>query len=208
MTSSMSDVTYNVQTSLNKLYHVVLREIEDETALSEVDAGLYGEMSDFIGGLSRQRYEAAEEKIKEAAVRTATDLVSVLLQTRLEKAVRIKATSSGDGGDKASSLQRLLDEEKFILDSDEQKAERHNVILAAATSGRSKLLESISESYKTGRILIRFLDDVDQMMGVDMGAYGPFKAGDVATVPYENAQGLIAQNVAVRVRWEDYGRRP
>lgn len=201
----MPNADSDAQASLNKLYHIVLREIEDEAALLEVDAGLYREMSDFIGGLGRQRYEAAvEEKIKEAATKTATDLVSVLLRTRLEKALRLKTAEGGE----SLTLQHLLDEEKYILDSDQQKAERHDVILAAATSGRSGLLESISENYKTGRILIRFLVDVDQMMGVDMEKYGPFKAGDVATVPYENAQGLMAQNAAVRVHWEDHGRRP
>ena len=41
------------------------------------------------------------------------------------------------------------------------------------------------------------------MVGADLAKYGPFKAEDVATIPYENAQALISKNVATKIRWED-----
>ena len=30
-----------------------------------------------------------------------------------------------------------------------------------------------------------------------------FKTEDIATIPYENAQALIAKNIAAKVHWED-----
>ncbi len=178
--------------------------MEDDAALSEIDSDMYRDTSDFIGNLGRQEYERAEERqVKETAMETATSLISLMLETRLEKAARLTATQ--DGAAASLVMQRLLDEEKFILDSDEERDERQNAIVSATREGRSKLLETIAESYKTGRTVVRFLHDVDQMMGADMEKYGPYKAEDIATIPHENAQGLVLQNVAVRVRWQDYG---
>lgn len=191
----------DAQTRLGKLYHMVLREVEDESALTEIDAGLYREMSEFIGNLSRQEYSGVEDEVKAQAIAVSSGLVSMLLRTRLEKASKLRAAS---GAEEASHvMQRLLDEEKYILDSEEERDERREIILSATKSGRSRLLESISERHKADRIVVRFLKDVGQMVGADMSTYGPFRAEDIATIPHENAQALISERSAARVRWED-----
>lgn len=191
----------DAQTRLGKLYHMVLREVEDESALTEIDSGLYREMSEFIGNLSRQEYAGVEDEVKAQAIAVSSGLVSMLLRTRLEKASKLRAAS---GAEEASYvMQRLLDEEKYILDSEEERDERREIILSATKSGRSKLLESISERHKADRIAVRLLKDVEQMVGADMNMYGPFRAEDIATIPHENAQALISERSAARVRWED-----
>jgi DNA replication factor GINS len=97
----------------------------------------------------------------------------------------------------------LLDEEKFILDSLDEQNERTEMILSATINGKSKFLESLAENHKIKKVVIRFLDNVDEIVGADLEKYGPFKAEDIATIPYENAQALIAKNIATKVRWED-----
>ena len=191
----------DAQTRLGKLYHMVLREVEDESALTEIDSGLYREMSEFIGNLSRQEYAGVEDEVKAQAIAVSSGLVSMLLRTRLEKASKLRAASGTEGA--SYVMQRLLDEEKYILDSEEERDERREIILSATKSGRSKLLESISERHKADRIVVRLLKDVEQMVGADMNMYGPFRAEDIATIPHENAQALISERSAARVRWED-----
>lgn len=200
----------DAQTTLNKLYHVVLREVEDEVAPTEIGSDLYKNASIFIGNLSRQEYSGVETLLKKRLIATATELVSLLFETRLAKAARLKDISDENDAkrdDLTMIMQRLLDEEKFVLDSEEERDERRDIVLSATKNGRSKLLEAISEKHKTGRVVIRFLQDTEAMIGVDMEMYGPFKAEDITTMPHENAQALISENVAVRVRWEDYGGR-
>ncbi len=51
-----------------------------------------------------------------------------------------------------------------------------------------------------GRVLVRFVKDVPSIIGVDLKTHGPFLKEDVATLPYENAEGLIRQGVAVEIR--------
>jgi DNA replication factor GINS len=81
--------------------------------------------------------------------------------------------------------------------------ERKGMVLSAALNGKSKLLESIAKNHKTKSTVVRFLKDIDQMVGADMEKYGPFQAEDVATLPYDNAQALIAKKIAMKIRWKD-----
>ena len=78
----------------------------------------YRNLSNFIGNLRKQEFDGVENKIKNTLVEMATDLTSLLLQIRLEK-----ISKSDD-----LELGNLLDEEKFILDSQEEQSEanRHD----------------------------------------------------------------------------------
>jgi DNA replication factor GINS len=96
------------------------------------------------------------------------------------------------------NYKNLANEEKFIVDSDQKMSERKDMIIQNITNGKSKLLESISNDYKIKPVAIRFLKDIDKMIGADSEKYGPFKAEDVATLPNENAQELILRNVAIK----------
>jgi DNA replication factor GINS len=51
--------------------------------------------------------------------------------------------------------------------------------------------------------VLRFLQNVDEIVGADLEKYGPFKPEDIATLPYENAQALITKNIATKIHWED-----
>jgi len=177
---------------LNKLHHIVLRETENDT-IQEIDPDFYRNLSDFIGDLKKQEFDGVESKIKEAIINTATELTSLLINIRLDKISKL------DNMD----FTNLLDEEKFILDAEEEQRERTEIILSATINGKSKFLESISQNHKTKTVVIRFLQEVDEIIGADLEKYGPFKIEDIATIPYENAQALIAKNIATKVRWED-----
>ncbi len=177
---------------LNKLHHVVLRETESDT-IQEINPDFYRNLSDFIGDLKKQEFDGVESKIKEAIIDTATELTSLLINIRLDKISKL------DNID----FKNLLDEEKFILDAEEEQRERIEMILSATINGKSKFLESISQNHKTKTVVIRFLQEVDEIIGADLEKYGPFKTEDIATIPYENAQALITKNIATKVRWED-----
>ena len=177
---------------LNKLHHIVLRETESDS-IQEINPDFYRNLSDFIGDLKKQEFDGVESKIKETIIDIATELTSLLINIRLDK------ISKSDNID----FKNLLDEEKFILDAEEEQRERTEMILSATINGKSKFLESISQNHKTKTVVIRFLKEVDEIIGADLEKYGPFKTEDIATIPYENAQALIAKNIATKVRWED-----
>ncbi len=177
---------------INFLHHAVLRETENESLL-EIDPNFYRNLSDFIGNLRKQEFDGVENKIQNTLLEMVTELTSLLVHIRLDKISKSEDLEIG----------YLLDEEKFILDSQEEQTERIEIILSATINGKSKFLESLAQNHKTKKIVIRFLREVDEIVGADLEKYGPFKAEDIATIPYENAQALIAKNVATKVRWED-----
>ena len=66
-----------------------------------------------------------------------TDIVSLLLKLRLEKAI-------STGSDQST----LLDEEKYILDLRKEMEERKDIILSGILSGKTNLLESATKNQK------------------------------------------------------------
>ena len=180
------------QIDINSLHNTVLRETENDSLL-EIKPNFYRNLSDFIGNLRKQEFDGVENKIKDTMIEMATELTSLLIHIRLEK-----ISNSND-----FDISHLLDEEKFILDSQEEQNERTEMILSATINGKSKFLELLAENHKIKKVVIRFLSEVDEIIGADLEKYGPFKAEDIATIPYENAQALIAKNIATKVRWED-----
>jgi DNA replication factor GINS len=180
------------QIDINFLHNTVLQETEDDS-LMEIDQNFYRNLSDFIGNLKKQEFDGVENKIKNSMIDMATELTSLLINIRLNKISKSNKIDIGN----------LLDEEKFILDSQEEQQERKEKILSATINGKSKFLESLAQNHKTKKIVVRFLNEVDEIIGADLEKYGPFRTEDIATIPYENAQALIAKNIATKVHWKD-----
>ena len=114
----------------NLLYTILKNEFEDNT-IQKVDSNFYEKTSEFIGNLKKQEYDGVEAKIKNVMVEMATEMASLFLKIRLEKAIL-------DGSNKP----HLLAEEKYILDSQMEMEERKETILSRILDGKSKLLES------------------------------------------------------------------
>ena len=180
------------QIDINSLHHIVLREIEDDSLL-EIEPDFYRNLSNFIGNLRKQEFDGVENKIKDTMIEMVTELTSLLMHIRLDKISKSNSLEFG----------YLLDEEKFILDSQEEQAERIEMIFSATINGKSRFLESLTYNHKIKKITVRFLSDVNEIVGADLEKYGPFKTEDIATIPYENAQALITKNVATKVNLED-----
>ncbi len=53
-----------------------------------------------------------------------------------------------------------------------------------------------SEEPESEIVVVRFLKPLPAIMGVDMKAYGPFDAEDVASIPRRNAVNLIRRGIA------------
>ncbi|MFC1802668.1 hypothetical protein ACFL0D_01750 [Thermoproteota archaeon] len=51
----------------------------------------------------------------------------------------------------------------------------------------------------TELILVRFLQPLPAIMGVDMKAYGPFQPEELATIPKQNAENLIKRGIVKKV---------
>ncbi len=122
--------------NISFLHTFILRESENE-AIQELNPNFYESLSKFIGDLKKEEYDGTEEKIKNTLLNIVTDIASLLLKLRLEKAILANSSQS-----------TLLDEEKYILDSRKEMEERKGIILSGILSGKTKLLESITKNQK------------------------------------------------------------
>ncbi|MDP6858107.1 MAG: hypothetical protein QF559_04165 [Candidatus Nitrosopelagicus sp.] len=176
---------------LKLLYTLALEEVQN-TEIQQLKPDFYGTLSQFLGKLKIEEYDGIEKKTKTKLVDLFSSLTSFLINSRLEK------ISSGN-----FNRNNLLDEEKFIIDSNQEMNERKDLIIHSIINGKSKLVESISNDYKTKPIVIRFLKNADEILCVDSEKYGPFKAEDIATLPNADAQELISDKIAAKIRLEE-----
>jgi len=116
--------------NINYLHTLVLQESESDT-IQEIDSNLYNSISELIKILKSKEYDGIKAKINHAMIKMITDTTSALLKLRLEKAVLEKSNQSV-----------LLDEEKYILDSRKEMAERKETILSGILNGKPHNLDN------------------------------------------------------------------
>jgi len=93
----------------------------------------------------------------------------------------------------------LTNEEKYVFYGNREREHRINIVLKMIFEGKSKTLENISSSINNNFVMVRFLDAMDQFVGVNMNKYGPFRKNDIAILPFENARSIIENNKAVEL---------
>ena len=116
--------------NINSLNALILQEAETDT-IQEIDSDLYNSISELIKSLKSEEYDGIKAKINQAMIKMVTDTTSALLKLRLEKAVLEKSNQSV-----------LLDEEKYILDSRKEMAERKETILSGILNGKPHSLDN------------------------------------------------------------------
>ena len=116
--------------NINSLNALILQEAETDS-IQEIDSDLYNSISELIKNLKSEEYDGIKAKINQVMIKMITDTTSALLKLRLEKAVLGKSDSSV-----------LLGEEKYILDSRKEMAERKETILSGILNGKPHSLDN------------------------------------------------------------------
>ena len=116
--------------NINSLNALILQEAETDP-IQEIDSDLYNSISELIKNLKSEEYDGIKAKINQVMIKMVTDTTSALLKLRLEKADLEKSNQSV-----------LLDEEKYILDSRKEMAERKETILSGILNGKPYSLDN------------------------------------------------------------------
>ena len=116
--------------NINSLNALILQEAETDS-IQKIDSDLYNSISELIKNLKSEEYDGIKAKINQVMIKMVTDTTSALLKLRLEKAVLEKSNQSV-----------LLDEEKYILDSRKEMAERKETILSGILNGKPHSLDN------------------------------------------------------------------
>ena len=116
--------------NINYLHRLALQELESD-AIQETNSDLYNSISKLLKNLKDEKLDGIEEKLNQAMIEMITETISTLLKLRLEKATL---------GNSNTSV--LLDEEKYILDSKAEMAERMETILSGILKGEPHNLDT------------------------------------------------------------------
>ena len=116
--------------NINYLHRLALQELESDT-IQETNSDLYNSISKLLKNLKDEKHDGIEEKLNQVMIDMITETTSTLLKLRLEKATL---------GNSNTSV--LLDEEKYILDSKAEMAERMETILSGILKGEPHNLDT------------------------------------------------------------------
>jgi DNA replication factor GINS len=112
---------------------------------------------------------------------------------------RCKKTFNINKTKETFDFSNLTNEEKYVFYGNKEREYRINIVLNTLFEGKPRTLEKIVSSINENYIIVRFLDSMEQFVGVNMNKYGPFKKDDVAILPFENARSIIENNKAIEI---------
>ena len=189
--------------TIKAVYDMLLKETQVPT-LQSIPLDTYQDIASTLSKLKGQVYEGLETVIRDRMTELISQTTRLLLERRLRKVMEQEKWNASQQSPSPSDFQitdysKLADEEKYILDAEQDSFKRKDLVLMATLSGRSRILESISYKVRSKQILVRFLKPMEQFIGIDMNKYGPFHKEDVAKLPFENARSIIGSGEAIEI---------
>ena len=197
------DDNNNNRTSEKKIdLDFIMELLKKETQIPKIQAispDVYKKIAQLIKELSTQKYENLELDVHQELIKLIVLSTKSLVELRTKKLLENSNANLTYPSLSTDDYSKLTDEEKYIFEEERKVSQRKDLITQSLTDGNVNNLDSISRIIRSKMIIIRFLEDTDQFMGVDMARYGPFIKEDVAILPFENARSLIERKVAIEI---------
>jgi DNA replication factor GINS len=191
---------------IEEIFNILKREIQLTSGPQSIPPDFYLNISNLISKLKNNTAEKEledentqikREKISNQIKNNLIDLfiesVTLLFICRCKKTFDINKTKE------TFDFSNLTNEEKYVFYGNKEREYRINIVLNTLFDGKPRTLEKIVSSINENYIIIRFLDSMEQFVGVNMNKYGPFKKDDVAILPFENARSIIENNKAIEI---------
>jgi DNA replication factor GINS len=120
-----------------------------------------------------------------------TRLLQELKETRLQKLVNI-TKHHGD-----MDATGLTEEERNLVKGIDDS-------LQAFEQGRNEPAGTANTEEQIELSVVRFLQDIPEIVGTDLKIYGPYKKEDVGSLPNQNAQALVKQGAAKEIEVRNF----
>jgi DNA replication factor GINS len=185
---------------------MLLKEVQIST-LQPIPFDTYQKIALTLENLQIFEFEGIEAKIRDTMIEMIPTSTRFLLEVRCHKMLDSESVVTSSSSSSSISTtktpvdySRLTEEEKYIMNAENESERRKKEIVLTIVNGRPKLLESISKRVRSERIVVRFVMPMEKFIGVDMEGYGPFRQEDIAVIPFENARSLIENGHAIEVQ--------
>jgi len=174
--------------------YVAWRKEKENVELQPLPKDFFGRLAQYVKKLKEEGRMLDERTVRARLLQRESKNVRKLCE-ELIRLRREKVLNSVMAGGTLAKDSLTDDEEKLWRDM-AALGESYLNFLKGVLSGR---LSSVMVEERAKKRVLRFLQEVPAIIGVDMKPYGPFKPEDVATVPIENAKVLVKQGLAVEV---------
>ncbi|GBC69177.1 hypothetical protein HRbin01_00871 [archaeon HR01] len=181
----MYDDTYE------RLLEVWMREKNTES-LTKISEDFLKDLSAYMSHLRRQQKLSDKTSLthilKGSEISMIKALVESLLRLRLSKIFKVVSDEE--------HLENMLSLERRTYNTVLLALQGHLDSVAGILSNPRLLAAGKESRYE----VVIFLKPSPKIVGVDMASYGPFREGDMAHIPAENAELLARRGVARRVQ--------
>lgn len=194
--------------SIDEVFNLLKHEIQHTGDPQPIPPNFYQTIANLISILKEKSAEKGEDEEKKenvmenVTIQIKNNLLDLYVKStallfiyRYKKILEIN-TQANEKFDYAN----LTEEEKYVFYGSIERENRINIVLETLFEGKPKTLENIVSSINESSIILRFLDSMEQFVGVNMNKYGPFKKDDIAILPFENARSIIKNDKAIEIR--------
>jgi len=156
----------------------IQREEMSEPKLSKIPEDFYQKAKNYLEQ-KKVIAEKKEEKLTEREIKNVERIMEDIFNRRETKMLNHALITVRTN----LPPQNLIEDEKEFFES----------AVNMLRTQRERVLSLLFKKTKeiTGLEKVEFKDDVEEFVGIDLNKYGPFKKGDVANIPKDNAKLLI-----------------
>ncbi|MGN6346190.1 MAG: DNA replication complex subunit Gins51 [Candidatus Nitrosocosmicus sp.] len=191
--------------SIDEIFNILKREIQLTGGPQSISPNFYQNIANLISTLKHRSIEEVEEEEENKKEKISTQIKSNLLDLYIKSTALLfiyrckKIFNINKKSNETFDYSNLTDEEKYVFYGNIERENRINIVLNTLFEGKPKTLEKIVSSINENNLILRFLDSMEQFVGVNMNKYGPFKKDDIAILPFENARSIIESDKGYEV---------
>ena len=164
--------------------------------LTNIPEDLYRNITDYINSINSvdsNNVQTIQKMVNTKEKEILSNLSQILLRIRLTKALNDQNNTNAN---------LLTNEEKYVLEPLLNASKRNVKLLKAINNGSLSFLHGLNGHEVNQYQAVKFLEDSPSAVGIDSRTYGPFKQGDVAILPTDNAKLLIQQEKVEELNME------
>ena len=189
---------------IDEIFNILKGEIHLDSGPQPVPHNFYQNISNLVSLLKEQNEKENNGATEKISKEINSNLINLVIKlTTLIFVLRCKKIFNSSKSQNMFEYSNLTDEEKYVFFGNREREQRINIVIKMLLEGKSKTLEKIVSSINQNFVIIRFLDSMEQFVGVNMNKYGPYQRDDVAILPFENARSIIENNRAVEIHKVD-----
>lgn len=178
----------------NELYDIWKREKEKEDEIQQLPKNFCLKIAMYIKKMREENRMLDKKTTKAALLRTEFNNVKCMVSELFF--LRHRKFQTKVFAQEFDMKNALTDEEKKLYGVFSSSAEACYVFFKDVLRG---YLPKIGNGAKQKLTVLRFVQEIPTLVGIDMTTYGPFDPEDIATLPLENAKLFIKKGIAVKV---------